>query len=417
MSFDAPWFHTIATPHMAGNGTYNFGKALCSISENDSITLKNMIEDGLDCDKKIRVRGSEQPLVLIAAERNRYDCVKVLCENGCNLWCQTDTHESPLMLAVNNQNLDMVKLMVKYNVNLNESSYYTGRTPLGYAVTNRKLEIVKTLVDAGADMTKRDASGKTILSLACDNKYSNPEIIQYLLEKGCDPFAMDFEESNGTCIQKLLFSTSNYNTNHVCTIEKMIQKMSEISLVKTKEFMNFSTISGHLDHPIGIMASKWNDTKEEIEIMKLLINGGSNPLLAIESFRHVEYGKMSLIEFACTNNHINLVKLLMGLGITQITIESPVDLLTKTLQKGHFDIFYCVTRSSQKALEIIHMLRSDGIDEKIWEKVIEFRKKPLSLMELSRISILGKQISYQMYQLPPNLPAYLRLEEVLGDQT
>lgn len=399
MTIDAPWFHVIPISQNR-NGKYHAGKALSYITENNSTALKSSIDEGLDCNKKVQIRGYEQALVTIAAERNKYDCVKVLCEAGCNLsyLTRSDEQQSPLIWAIGHQNLEMVKIMVKHKVNLNEVSGYTRRTPLGVAVGDKKLDIVKTLVEAGAKMKINDASGKSLLSLACDNKFTNAEIIEYLLEKGCDPFTLDTNQGNGTCVQKLLLAPI-YKSDVVRATEKLIGKMTEISPEETRKFLNLSTL--RLDHPIGMMASKWKDTKEEIEIVKMLINAGANPQLRFG------FENMSLMEMACTKNHINLAKLLICLGIT---IESPLDLLTKTLQKGHSKMFYLLTRTSQIILDNLHLLKPDGIENKIWQEVIEFRRNPLSLLELSRISIIGNPISDEIEELPRNLPDYIRLE-------
>ena len=136
------------------------------------------------------------------------------------------------------------------------------------------------LVEAGAKMKINDALGKSLLSLACDNKFTNAEIIEYLLEKGCDPFTLDTNKGNGTCVQKLLLAqpgTLVYKSDVVRATEKLINKMTEISPEKTMKFLNLSTL--RLDPPIGMMASKWKDTKEEIEILKMLINAGADPQL------------------------------------------------------------------------------------------------------------------------------------------
>ena len=132
------------------------------------------------------------------------------------------------------------------------------------------------MVEAGAKMKINDALGKSLLSLACDNKFTNAEIIEYLLEKGCDPFTLDTNQGNGTCVQKLLLAPI-YKSDVVHAIEKLISKMTEISPEETRKFLNLSTL--RLDPPIGMMASKWKDTKEEIEILKMLINAGANPQL------------------------------------------------------------------------------------------------------------------------------------------
>ena len=142
------------------------------------------------------------------------------------------------------------------------------------------LDIVKMLVEAGANMKINDALGKPLLSLACDNKFTNAEIIDYLLEKGCDPFTLDTNQGNGTCVQKLLLAqpgTLIYKSDVVRATEKLISKMTEISPQETMKFLNLSTLK--LEPPIGMMASKWKDTKEEIEILKMLINAGADPQL------------------------------------------------------------------------------------------------------------------------------------------
>lgn len=76
MPIDAPWFHVI--PSSLRNGKYHAGKALTYITENNSTALKSSIDEGLDCNKKIQIRGFEEALVNIAAQRNKYDCGKYL---------------------------------------------------------------------------------------------------------------------------------------------------------------------------------------------------------------------------------------------------------------------------------------------------------------------------------------------------
>ena len=65
--------------------------------------------------------------------------MKVLCEAKCNLSPQIEHQLSPLVSAILNQNLEMVKLMLKHKVNVNEPCNLTGRTPLGYAANERNL--------------------------------------------------------------------------------------------------------------------------------------------------------------------------------------------------------------------------------------------------------------------------------------
>ena len=98
---------------------------------------------------------------------------------------------------------------------------------------------------------------------------------------------------------------------------------------------------------------------------------------------------MSLIEFSCLKNYVKLAKSLVCLGIT---IKSPEDLMTKALKNGNSDVFYLLTHSYQKIRQTVHLLKSDGINPNMWKKVDQFRKNPLSLQSLCRIS--AKNLKY-----------------------
>ena len=143
-------------------------------------------------------------------------------------------------------------------------------------------DIVKKLVNAGANKEKKDRLGKTPLLLACQNANlarENYPIIQFLLEKGCDPFSVD--KNQNSCIQ-LLCKAPPYKTNHILAVKKLLEVM-EISPEKTKE--NLNSPSNKCDHVLGIMASNWKETNEEIEILELFVKAGADPhkRCAIES--------------------------------------------------------------------------------------------------------------------------------------
>ena len=132
--------------------------------------------------------------------------------------------------------------------------------------------------------------GKTPLLLACQNANlarENYPIIQFLLGKGCDPFSVD--KNQNSCIQ-LLCKAPPYKTNHILAVKKLLEVM-EISPEKTKE--NLNSPSNKCDHVLGIMASNWKETNEEIEILELFVKAGADPhkRCAIESKTlHNTYG-------------------------------------------------------------------------------------------------------------------------------
>jgi len=373
---------------------FEAGKILSYIRENNSTAVKTLIiEDLIDCDAKYRIQGSYFALVIIAAQQNKHECVKVLCETGCNLSPQTGNQQSPLIWAIQNQNVEMVKILLKHNVNVNEPCSITGQSPICIAASNRSPEIVKLLVKAGVNMKKTDRFGKSPLLLACHTP--NLPTIEFLLENGCDPFCRD--NNMNSCIQQIC-QARPYKPIHVTAIRKLITRMTQKSPNETKKILNPPTGS-----PLGSLASNWNDTDEEIEILKLLVDNGADP------YQRSSIKNMPLMELACTKNHVKLAKFLINMGII---LESPLDLLTNILKHGYSDIFNLLTHSFQSINKVLFLLNPEDIEPSLWQKVCECRKNPLTLKNLTRISVMKDIENYDCEDLPKTLLPFLRFEEI-----
>ena len=118
---------------------------------------------------------------------------------------------------------------------------------------------------------------------------------------------------------------------------------------------------------------------------------------------------MTLLELACTKNHIKLAKSLICLGID---MEAPLDLLTNTLKQGNSTIFHLLTHSSQSILKTLFLLKPEDIKPSLWQKVCQFRRNPLSLKNLTRISAIKDFDYYDYEDLPKTLLTFLRFEEI-----
>lgn len=105
-----------------------------------------------------------------ACKQNDYKMAKVCLENGENPNCNFYTHYTPLHYAVENNNLELVKLLVEHGADINTkivknkhspfympSGKYNRRkynfinTPLHHACLYRKLEIANFLLQNGAN--------------------------------------------------------------------------------------------------------------------------------------------------------------------------------------------------------------------------------------------------------------------------
>jgi ankyrin repeat protein len=110
--------------------------------------------------------------------------------------------QSALHLAAANGHLNIVEFLIKYlhpiDVNLQIDE---GSTPLHWAALNGHLAIVEKLLEAGADATVTNASGRSPVTLA--EQQSHLEVVQVLL-KSYDPEeddeTVDTVDANGVCV-------------------------------------------------------------------------------------------------------------------------------------------------------------------------------------------------------------------------
>jgi ankyrin repeat protein len=85
-----------------------------------------------------------------------------------------------LVLAVNNDNFDIAKILITNKVNVNwKDGFQT--SALMYAAAKGNKEMAVLLLDNGADVNANDGKGNTVLSAAKESE--NKELINYIQEK------------------------------------------------------------------------------------------------------------------------------------------------------------------------------------------------------------------------------------------
>jgi ankyrin repeat protein len=85
-----------------------------------------------------------------------------------------------LVLAVNNDNFDIAKILIANKVNVNwKDGFQT--SALMYAAAKGNKEMSVLLLDNGADVNANDEKGNTVLSAAKES--GNKELINYIHEK------------------------------------------------------------------------------------------------------------------------------------------------------------------------------------------------------------------------------------------
>lgn len=94
--------------------------------------------------------------------------------------------KSPLHLAVNQGNVELVKALLDQNVDVNRVTFY-GDTALINAAYTKNVAIIKLLLKKGADVNLKNNEGQTVMHFATS------EIIPLLLNYGSNIHASDYE--------------------------------------------------------------------------------------------------------------------------------------------------------------------------------------------------------------------------------
>jgi len=118
---------------------------------------------------------------------NRLSVIDALIAGGAELNPKR-TIRTPLMAAVENDDPDMIKALIKRGAVVNGRSG-SDITPLMFAAIGGTPRVVQVLLDAGADVSLRDNQGKTALAFAEQDKMGlwKDEIVELLKRAGAKP--------------------------------------------------------------------------------------------------------------------------------------------------------------------------------------------------------------------------------------
>lgn len=184
--------------------------------------------------------------------------------------------DGPLHIAARKGHTEAVRLLLSHKAKVNTKGV-NGYTPLMRAADAGSFAIVKMLLEAGADVSLKNAAKTDALHCVLCNSSANADIARLLIEHGAD--CKDYETPYGP-----MFFAASFGTKAV--VEVLIEKGARIS---TKNREGETPMDGAIQH-------------KNHEVIKLLLAQGADP----DSKDRSGFGK-TLLQYAADSGDGELV--------------------------------------------------------------------------------------------------------------
>jgi Ankyrin repeats (3 copies)/Ankyrin repeat len=126
-----------------------------------------LVEKAIEKGDKVNEQfGARWTPFQLAIANGDIDIAQYLLKKGANPDLANVLHRTPLMFATHYGNKQAVKLLLKYQCNLNMQDFPELHTALMVAIIKKNEDIAKFLIDAGADLMIKNLKGKDALALA-----------------------------------------------------------------------------------------------------------------------------------------------------------------------------------------------------------------------------------------------------------
>lgn len=163
---------------------------LMAIKANDIVTIRELINQATDVNY-FDTNDTFTPLMQ-AINQSQIEVVRLLLEADANIYLSTYFEDTPLGLAASKGNLEIVLLLLQASADPNNGGL---QSPLYAAINIEDFEITRTLIEAGADVNSKTESYITPLMVAATR--GNLYLVELLVNSGANVNATDDINGNG----------------------------------------------------------------------------------------------------------------------------------------------------------------------------------------------------------------------------
>ena len=268
-------------------------------AENGSAAiLEKLLRTGADANAALP--GGETAL-MTAARTGYPDTLRALIVHGADVNARDATHgQTPMMWAAARGHARAVHVLAEAGGDVNARTTsegqprgrryifavppVTGFTPLIFAARGGHVDAVGALLDAGADVNDTVSDGQSVLLVAVAN--ANWDVADYLLDRGADPNLAGagwnaLHQAVRTRRMNVGFGAPGPipagSTDSIDVIRKMLARGVDVDARMTRNGMNDGQRNrlNRLGATAFFLASKVTD----VEAMKVLLEGGADPLI------------------------------------------------------------------------------------------------------------------------------------------
>lgn len=159
--------------------------------------------------------GGLRPLHLISSFK-KTNIALFLIKKGAlvNEHAHTRFKNTPLHYAVSDQNISLVKILIKYGADVDLKNY-RGWTALHWAALRDNASLIKLLYEAKANVDVQDKNGYTPLHLAA--LHASKNAVRVLLELGANANAVNQKGHNPYALARMANNDAAQQIEHKCS--------------------------------------------------------------------------------------------------------------------------------------------------------------------------------------------------------
>ena len=280
----------------------------------------NIVKQLLDC--RINVNKADidgvTPLMLAGSNCNALECLKILIENGANIYAYTKRWGNKTVLYFSRYCLESIKYLIKSGVKIDDICHLSKNSSILMKMFDNDVtdisdfpkepseeereNIVNFLIKNGANINKVDNDGHSPLFIAFNAEKPNTNIIKLFVKSGCKLKKSDYDD--------ILYSLISSEYDNVELIDLLVKKfgVNVAEIYKTKS--NECSHEGFCDNNVfTLICQHQRLTNPDINLKNIeyIIQNGID-------VNHENKHGVNALNSAVSSGYIDMIKFLIKYG-------------------------------------------------------------------------------------------------------